>query len=805
MSYPYIIHEGEMTSMSNGIDRRRLFIYTSAYITGALSGYFMLEKYKMIQAMALLIAGGLMYVSGYFSRRNAAICILFLISGFMIFTLNYIKYEASALTAESLQYGNITGVAISAVLKDGKQEFIITDSALTDDSGGDDFRLGRAVVYCRSGVCNCDGSDIADCIGRRIILRGQLQRPDGAANPGCFDYNLYLRSRGIGCIIRAETAELSDSEPRLKHLRLLIKIREAYLELFNNDNTRSFIKGIIFGDKSEIDEDIRNDFTENGTGHVLAVSGLHIGFVYSLILFLNGRRRTAASEAAAVIILILYGEMTMWNPSTLRAVMILCFNLLSGHVRRPFDLLTSVSASALLLLIYNPYQMLNSGFQMSFLTLMSISILSKPLSGIFGSYVGFIISVQAGILPISLYIFNRFNPLTALVNIPVIAVAAVIVPFCMILLLMSTITGGLPRICVTAADGLTEMLIGLNRELSMNGSYSFDTAISNPVWILLLYLIIFTFFSEWFRLRFFRREIKPVVFAVIMIITVCIVTGSACSNPFLRDRAVFVSVGQGSCIHLRTPKGLNILIDGGGSESYDMGSRILRPYLLRNGADKVEVALATHMDTDHYKGLEELNAIGMITTLVTNQDGYSSGDIIYQEEDFRITVLAPVADSISNNRLGTGGAATEETSMGLSTSEENENSLVFRIDWEDMSMIATGDIGQSTELQIIGCWADKASGDPTDESMKNILNADILAVPHHGSKNSSSEEFIEAVSPSVAVVQVGRNNMYGHPSPEALFRYESAGVRIYRNDTQGAVGVRVDDNRIKVHTESDID
>ena len=155
------------------------------------------------------------------------------------------------------------------------------------------------ISHTGAALYNAGNTDIREIPGRRITAYGKLREPPGADNPGCFDYRIYLRSRGIGIpSVQKHRGDLDD-EPvsvRARYKRWLFEARENFLDRFEDPEIRAFIKGTVFGDKSDISEETLQDFTDNGTGHILAVSGLHTGFLYSLLRFLQGKEKNAAGR-----------------------------------------------------------------------------------------------------------------------------------------------------------------------------------------------------------------------------------------------------------------------------------------------------------------------------------------------------------------------------------------------------------------------------------------------------------------------------------------------------------------------------
>ena len=242
-------------------------------------------------------------------------------------------------------------------------------------------------------------------------------------------------------------------------------------------------------------------------------------------------------------------------------------------------------------------------------------------------------------------------------------------------------------------------------------------------------------------------------------------------------------------MHIRA-EGRDILIDGGGSDAYNVGEKILMPYLLHEGAYKVDMALLTHLHSDHYKGIAELAAEYTVGILGIPADYRGSPDngigitadaekIIYICPDTRIEL----ADGIFVEPIWPVTISDEPFSID----DSNEHNTVYMIHYKGIKVMVTGDLLEEDELQMVDYYKG------TD-----VLRCDVLKVAHHGSRSSSSEAFLDAVSPSVAVIQAGRNNYYGHPHAQTLERLEKRGIRVCRTDIDGAVGVDIRHGRIYV-------
>ena len=823
------------------------------FAAGVSAGFFIFERTRIAGGALIMVSICVMTYTCFDlkepeKRRLAA----FLAAGFVLFTCRYIAYGCSlvsdpcepkfgnpseqstdnpsetdltddtdtviSLTPEMIN--SVSGTADSVTVKGKGLRIVLSDTNVTTS--------GVKVIV---SLYEAGDMDLREIPGRRISAYGKLKEPPGAENPGCFDYRIYLRSRGIGYLFSAKSIEVLDDEPvslRARYIRWLFEARENFLDKFTDPEIRAFIKGTVFGDKSDISEETLEDFTDNGTGHILAVSGLHTGFLYSLLRFLQGKRRTLPAAAGVIIILIMYGGMTMWSPSTMRAVTVLTISLLSMYARRPFDLLSAVSAAALLILAMEPYQLLSTGFQMSFLALLGIAFLAGPLSHFTGgTYAGDLLaaalSVQAGILPLTAFVFHRINVLSVLINIPVIFMASVIVPACMIALFISMAIGTVPGIAVLTIEGLSEVILRFNSAVSAEGYFS-DLVTSAGIPLLaLIYLALMVTSSEWARIRILRRDHRSLLKAYLCVLAFSVCMLPAGYNTFSDDGIVFVSVGQGDCTHIHAG-GKDVLIDGGGDIERNMAEDVLMPYLLANGAERAELACVTHLHTDHALGILQLTEIYPVGAVGIPSDyrksiespGHTSEDPAADNADNQ-----PGIQELLTGLTGTQGKVqyiepnsrihiTEdvyidpiwpvtESSDGIGLDDPNEHNTVYMINYKGIKIMVTGDLLEEDELKMIEYYRHKTDDDTSDRPEQAdipMLKCDVLKIAHHGSKSSSSEAFLDAVSPSIAVIQVGANNFYGHPHQQTIDRLTEREIPVYRTDLNGAVGIDIRRSRI---------
>ena len=622
----------------------------------------------------------------------------------------------------------------------------------------------------------------ADLTGAVIRFTAKLEEPKGRRNPQTFDYRQYLRSRGITHTAWTDGTEIMPvckSVPaRLK--TVILKVREEYLNgLMLGEKEQQLLSGVLFGMTETMPEDMKETFRENGTAHILAVSGLHVGVIYGMHRRLTRNRKRKGSGGILLLFLFFYGCLTLWTVSVVRAILLIVLLTLGDRLGRRYDLLTSLSFTAALIALKNPCAVLGASFQMSFLAVGSMSfftpILIRKLPPAIPRELPSALAVQIGTVPYCAFMFNQLALAALLCNIPVLFLLGILVPTGIAgipaVLLLLRIPPGRISFCLLQMirmllQTLSRSMLLLNQLLSQNGKFCADVISLPAAAVLAVYLILFFCCSEFCQVHRLRGHKQMLAAMLCILLSFCAVTGCCLSDDFRKAGVVFVDVGQGDCVHVRGKK--NVLLDGGGSVRRNIGKQVLKPYLLKNGCRSLDAAMATHLHVDHYLGLQQLQEIYPIRQMVTKGKCGKSYDLGGGD---RIDILWPEYQD------------PDET-------DENMNSLIFKVYIDGFTILVTGDLGEVGEQKLL----EKYRG--TDR-----LHCDILKVGHHGSRYSTTEEFLDAVRPSIAVIGVGKNNTYGHPGREVLQRLEKRGIPVYRTDQDGAVGIWKDGKgRLRVCT-----
>lgn len=700
--------------------------------------------------------------------RRPAVLIAFIMAAAILVTDSITGYTSDYL--EGLEGNNaaVTGRVVSIVKKDDEYfKLQLSDVSIISDNGARSYKKKILVnVY----------SDIADyrtVLWDRVYITGEVSIPKERSNPGTFDYRRYLKSIGIRCIITAENIENVKKAGGIAALLKSAKCRTADIFESALGDDSAVVMGLLFGETSGIDEDIIETFRRGGTAHVLAVSGLHLGLLYSFLCRFKRKKRSIPADIAIVLALSAYTALAGFTASVVRACLMIFIHIAGNHLNRRYDLISSTCVSMIIILAVNPMQIYSAGFQMSFLAVITLGVMipliQKKIKGILLP----MIAVQTGMVPYTMYVFNYVSLTSIISNIPVYFIAAAMIPAGISVIAFCW----LPVIAKPAAmiTGLfVKLLLWCNDFTYMGGVFTFDVASPSVIFLAVYYIFIFYMCSEAGQIALIRRNYKKIA-AVFAAAVIC---GAGCSvylsDGFEKTDMVFVDVGQGDCLHIKEG-GKNLLIDGGGSFNYNVGKSTLKPYLLKNGVTKIDMAIATHLHTDHYQGLKELSQTYRIKKLgVYEANSVNENHLKKEFKTDEILYLA-AGDVINMGRNVSVEVLSPDRGNPLDEKDENKNSLVLRVNVKGSSVLMTGDIDEKGEKTLIA---------DTD------IKADILKIAHHGSRYSSCEKFIAVAAPKIAVIQVGKNT-YGHPSEEVIKRLEEHKITVLRNDEQGAVGIRV--------------
>ena len=615
--------------------------------------------------------------------------------------------------------------------------------------------------------------------GDVLIVNGLWESPPSASNPGGFDYRHMLMADGIGGILRVDPDAAAYRGTGSVFLSLINKARTWLSGVYDRyaGEGASLIQAMILGERWRLPDDVYAGFRETGMAHLLAISGLHVGFLAGCLWWLFRRLRLGARAAFFCLlgILPLYALLTGAGVSVLRAtVMVLIVAGGRAVYRRP-DLLNSLCVAGLCILLFRPLDILDVGFQLSFCALLGLILLMPLFRRLFHVLPGKVndllsmsLAAQLGVAPVLAWHFHGVAPASLIANLLLIPLAGVFVNLGFLLPLISWIPL-LPAVLGRILDLSARFMLWLNGTVASLLGYR---SVPSPGWVFLIgyYLSMLCISGRrplWARKRWRWGGGIALATAIILALT-----------PVVDNRlmVVFTDVGQGACVYIRTPDERDFLMDAGGNSyggDYDPGESRVVPFLLGSGVGQLDLLAASHAHEDHIGGVPAvLREVGAdrFAYYPPGEPDASWTEIwgVLSREQIPVQPLE-AGDTFALGDQVT-GRVVYPPAQGPASGEENDRSLCLLFRYGDTSVLLTGDIEAPAE-SFVADWPD----------------ADIVQIPHHGSDTSSTQSWIGAVAPSVAVAQAGVNNPYRHPSADVLARYRDAGASVFHNDQDGAV------------------
>lgn len=639
-------------------------------------------------------------------------------------------------------------------------------------------------------ILNVTGNDRLH-IGERIYFSGELRLPKENTNPRLFNYRLNLKTEKIHTTmsIKGHSITVINSENIALKYRLKSKFTDTIVNTFNtylSEKNASLMTGIFLGQSSYLSSEDIDVYRDMGLAHLLAVSGLHIGIISGFISFvlsnLGIKRRINIIITLSTIWI--YGYLIGFPPSILRSSIMFTILYYSQLIHEPYDSINSLSLAMFILLIINPYYIFNLGFQLSFAATFSILIFTPrirhgfyPFSNKITESLSSILGVQVGLLPFQAYYFNNINIISIIANLIIIPMISfsLILGFLMIILTDFHSINGLIGIILENLLNIEGIMLNWLNGISINSFRVFSPEIITG---LIFYIILFVIFDIINIKKLDKIMVKVVAVYLILLTMINIYS-------IINDKSTelhFIDVGQGDSILIRT-KRADYLMDTGGSffGDYNIAEGITIPYLEKLGINKLEGLFITHFDADHSQG------VPLILDILDVR--YLFSTYLPDDEEMLNSIKSSDAKSIilkENDKLKLDDSITLDIIWpNTSNLDSNNSSMVSILRTNGTNILLTGDIEREAEYLI---------------KDKIIDDIHIIKVPHHGSNTSSTDEFLQSIRPQDAIIQVGRNNLYNHPSDEVLNRYNSLGAAVYRTDNMGLVKVIIDENDYEIET-----
>lgn len=661
-------------------------------------------------------------------------------------------------------------------------------------------------------------------IGNHILLQGSIQKFTKASNPGQFDEQMYYRIENIDFKAEADKIVITDSHyskyhETLNHMKgRLVRVYASILA----DKEAGALIAMLLGEKYLLDDEIKQLYQVNGISHILAISGLHVSLIGMGIFWLLKKCRLLlpVSTFLTIAIVYSYGVLTNFSVSTNRAVVMMIVMLLASLVGKTYDMLSAMALSAFIILLQNPLQLFSVGFLLSYSAILGIALLYPGLKRLFTrkSKVldALLVSMSATLAttPIVLVFYYQFPTYGILTNL-------LILPFITILTLASLIAGlagliwlPLGTFLIGGPNYILKLYEGICK---VNASFPESLITVGKPGIILVLL------SVGFMLTFVLRSMRNPRWYQILYLVVGFLS---LFLPHLNQglEVTMLDVGQGEGIYMEN-QGTNYLIDGGSADISKVGTYRLFPFLKSQGVSRLDYAIVTHCDKDHINGLTELIEGELITIkrlilpdIKQKEENYLALEELAREKKIGIYYLSE-GDSVVNGGMILKGNIISDWEarnnvfnrlIGKETlriyclhptsdtiySSSNSYSTVLSISFGDLDLLLTGDLDNEGEEQLRKNLEEGYY--QKNYQIAPVTDYDVLQVAHHGSKYSTSEEFLQLIRPEFSFISCGRNNWYGHPHPQLLERLEEAKSSIGITNQEGAIMLRTDGGRLYV-------
>ncbi|MEA1939482.1 MAG: DNA internalization-related competence protein ComEC/Rec2 [Candidatus Caldatribacteriota bacterium] len=772
------------------------------YILGILLGSYL--KFNLLTIFFIILVLVLLTIIGYIKQWNFTTALFFVI----LVLIGIFNYN---LNSRPLGNNNIANY-----ISEKKVNIVgtVLDKKCYPDNDKISLKIKANYIFKDSQNIKTNGLVLLNIYtgnysyeyGDVLKIKGRLQKPLEPKNFGDFNYESYLAQKKIFSCLNVwmnKDVEIIGKEK----INILIKS-----SLFSRDKIKEVLSktlphpynylliAMMLGEKSFVPQEVKETFINAGVMHILAVSGLHVGIIAGFLFIFLGLLKIPKKVKYITIILLLasYVPITGFRPSVVRAFIMFSLLIIGRLINRSRNLYFSLFFAAFLILLLNPLTIYDSGFLLSFIVTFFIIYLTPILSLILSNLTGWLrnplsVSIAAwiGIFPLSAYFFNKVSLISIISNIVIIPLAGIAIVLGFITFFIGILNIQIASMVAFLnywALGLIVFVAKLLSSLPFSFIYTAQPSVLNIIlYYLFIFIIIEIFYKQKFSLKVKTRT------AITVLVIILFVVGLNLFLPGNELKVHYINVGEGDCILIEAPKNINILIDGGGTpqNDFDVGEKILIPYLRRIGINEIDLLILTHPHLDHLEGL-----LPVVRELKINMvlDNKIICDISEYNEFISIikNKKIPYHDTVEGDSL-TINKNLEILILNPSYRRKNicdeddlnNNSIVVKLFYKNSNFLFTGDIEKEAEKRML-IW-------------NEVLNSDVLKVGHHGSSTSTDPEFLNKVDPIIAVITTGKNN-FGHPSQDVINRLKNRDIKVFRTDKNGTIIIETDGDRYLTKT-----
>lgn len=787
------------------------------YLTLALSGGILLGSFfdipLSVQIVCLILSLGGAWFFFYIPKKIKISFLCALLStfflGFSIYSHTYKTYEGNSLHhLAASDYVDFSGTLYKSPSRKLNRDYLYLKVSKVSYQGREEKMSGNLRVSVLHTPERTRPSDLF--VNDKIKVSARLSPMISYQNFNKKSQAQYSRFLNIHSRASAKSYFLVQkiaSKKPLYPLRLISFLRQRLhnrIDLHFPSHSHqaiapqgAILEALLLGERGRMDESTISSLQGSGLFHLFALSGAHIAiisfFFFSLFRIIRIPDRIAYLLLA--LFLVFYAFLVEGRPSVMRATIMAIAFIIGKIFWKDVNLINTLSISAFILLFFNPFNLFSLGFQLTFAATFSIILffpkiirylpkLPLRISEIFA----ITITAQLGVLPFLAASFNRVTFGSVLLNYAALPLVALIMAGGYLFLPLSFVSPWAAQAMTRALSFCADILLSISRTSSEISFLSYRI----PTPHLLTIIGYFTFLLLFLIPVMFKKQrlINTLAFLLCLFILM--------TYPFpSKSRTLtvtFIDVGQGDSILIEYPGHKKMLVDGGGIRdgNFDVGEKVVSPFLWRKGIKKIDALVLTHPHADHMNGLKSVAWNFKPEELWQAEASLEAENLT----DFKKT-LPP---ELSSKKLHAGesyafGKVTLEVLHPQSPEHAvvnslHSSSLVMLLTYGKTSFLLTGDIETFDEQEIMDNF--------------DLQKAHVFKAPHHGSNSSNSMEFLTAVSPEIIVVSAGRNNPYHLPAAQVLRRYREIGAKVYRTDIHGAVEISSDGDRISVRASIDL-
>lgn len=625
--------------------------------------------------------------------------------------------------------------------------------------------------------------------GDQVTVSGRLLAIHGYNNPGQVDTVAASRLKGVTARLAAKPEDFRASPAAgrswVAALAAWRQAMTAFIQAALAPGDAAILSGVLFGGYAGIKQQTVRDFAATGLVHILSVSGAHIALVAGVVLWLAARCRLRPSVAAALAAaaVILYALLAGFTPPVVRALVMGLAALAAVMLGRDKDALAALSLAALAMLAWQPTLLWDISFQLSFGAAAGLVVLYPPtvaalafLPGWLAGPLAVTAAAQLGVLPFLAWYFGSFPLASFLANLIVLPVIELVVVAGLLAVMAAAVLPLAGKLLLVACGLLIGLAVQITAWLAAIPGAVLHLPAMGAAAGAAYYLALLWLYGRLPRLpgplAVLRRWPRRAAAGAALLIVIFFV-----NVYYPRPLTVhFIDVGQGDAALIVTPRGRAVLVDAGGGGDYtgfDVGERVVAPYLRHHGVTNLDYLILTHGHQDHAGGAAAVASAIPVRTLLLPPESPTPAVAALARAGGQEAVTAAAGQSFSLDGVA---FTVLHAAGGQQPARGEASSTVIRVDYGSHSFLITGDLGPRDEHALA----------------KNIVPGSVLKVSHHGARTATTPELLAAYRPHYAVISVGHANRFGHPHPDVLARLAERNIEFYRTDRHGAIVFRSD-------------